>query len=68
MNGRAVLGLVPLLALATTFLAYCLIDLIRRPNPKHLPRWVWALICCASIPLGGIVYLLVGRANEGPDD
>jgi hypothetical protein len=68
MNGGLVLGLAPLLALATAFLAYCLVDLIRRPTTKHLPRWVWALICCASIPLGGIVYLLVGRAGEVPDD
>jgi hypothetical protein len=38
---------------------------------RFLPRWLWAVACLIFIPLGGILYLLVGRAwtrsaNAGP--
>lgn len=50
----------PLLVLVLAFVGYCLFDL-SRSEVKHLPRWAWGLICVLSIPLGGIIYLLVGR-------
>ena len=55
-----VAAIAPLVLLALAFVGYCLID-IRRSEVRHLPRWVWALICVFSVPLGGIIYLLVGR-------
>jgi hypothetical protein len=42
------------------FVAYCLYD-ISRSEVKHLPKWAWALICIFSVPMGGIIYLFVGR-------
>ncbi|MEN9606836.1 MAG: hypothetical protein RL605_664 [Actinomycetota bacterium] len=33
-------------------------------NPREvrvLPRWLWVLLCLVVSPIGGIVYLLVGR-------
>ncbi len=51
--------------LALAFVGYCLVD-IARHDVRHLPKWVWALICLLSVPLGGIVYLLVGRDHGGP--
>ena len=33
-------------------------------NPREvrvLPRWLWVLLCLTVSPIGGIVYLLVGR-------
>lgn len=57
-------ALIPILLVGLAFVVYCLIDLGRRPKAKYLPRWVWALICCASIPLGGIIYLIVGRGDD----
>lgn len=48
---------------ATGFAAYCVIDLARADDRDIvlLPRMVWAAICILSVPIGGIVYLLVGR-------
>ncbi len=40
-----------------------LIDLARSPV-RYLPKWAWVLICLASIPLGGIIYLTVGRRDR----
>lgn len=45
------------------FIVYCLVD-ISRHDVNYLPKWAWAIICVVSIPVGGIVYLLVGR-NSG---
>jgi hypothetical protein len=53
-------ALAPLVVLAAAWVGWCLWDIANGPV-KHLPRWAWALICVASIPLGGVIYLLVGR-------
>ncbi|MDA8081005.1 MAG: PLDc N-terminal domain-containing protein [Actinomycetota bacterium] len=43
------------------FLVFCLVDIFRIRDVRYLPRWAWAFICVASVPLGGIIYLLIGR-------
>lgn len=53
--------LIPYLVLMSGFAAYCLVDLARAPAVKHLPKWLWVLLCLFGAPLGGIVYLIVGR-------
>ena len=61
MNGSVPwAAIAPLIVLALAFVAYCLYDL-SRSDVKYLPKWAWALVCLASIPVGGIVYLTVGR-------
>jgi hypothetical protein len=38
-----------------------------RPRPRegvrYLPKWAWAIVCLISIPLGAIVYLVLGRQS-----
>lgn len=43
------------------FDAYCLRDIVRATEVRYLRKWVWALICLAQSPLGGILYLTIGR-------
>ncbi len=50
-----------ILAAAVCFAACCLVDLVRTPDVRSLPKWAWAIIICATIPLGGFVYLVAGR-------
>jgi hypothetical protein len=57
-------AIAPLVVLAVTFAVYCVVDLIRRPDVRVLPRWAWAVLCCLVIPWGGIAYLLVGRSER----
>lgn len=57
-------AIAPLIAVAVAFVGYCLYD-ISRNEVKHLPKFVWALICVITVPLGGIAYLLIGR-RAGP--
>lgn len=56
-------ALLPLILLAVGWIGYCWYD-ISRHSVRHLPKWAWALICLLSVPVGGIVYLLVGRGSE----
>lgn len=53
-------ALLPLVLLLVAFVGYCLVDLARG-EVRYLPKWAWAVICLVSVPVGGLVYLLVGR-------
>ncbi len=53
-------ALAPVLVLLGAFVVYCLVDLARS-EVDYLPKWAWAIICVISVPLGGIIYLTVGR-------
>jgi hypothetical protein len=57
-------ALAPLLVLALGFVAWVLIDIARASSVQYLPKWAWALISIVSIPLGGIIYLLLGRDRD----
>ncbi|MGP4023969.1 PLDc N-terminal domain-containing protein [Actinomadura sp. 3N407] len=54
-------ALTPVIVLLVAFVGYCLIDIVHVDRTRGLPKWAWAVICCASIPLGGVLYLLLGR-------
>jgi uncharacterized membrane protein YhdT len=53
----------PIAILLIGWLVFALHDL-SRSDVKHLPKWVWAVIILVSIPLGGVVYFLVGRDSS----
>ena len=48
-------------ALGIGFDAYCLADIARASEARYLSRRTWALLCLVQIPLGGILYLCIGR-------
>ncbi len=56
-------ALAPAMLVALAFVGYCLVDLART-EVRYLPKWAWALICFISVPVGGIVYLLIGRKDR----
>lgn len=56
-------ALAPLILAAVAWIAYCLWDL-SRSEIRTLPRWAWVLIIVFSVPLGGILYLLIGREQR----
>jgi hypothetical protein len=61
--GIPVAALLPLVVLLLAFVVYCLVD-IARHEVRYLPKWAWVLICLLSVPVGGIVYLTMGRAQR----
>lgn len=54
--------LIPVLILAVLLIGWSLIDMARKPV-QHLPKWAWALIVLLAIPLGAIIYLIIGRTR-----
>lgn len=60
-DARPLLLVVPV---AIGFDFYCITDIVRSPEVRYLRKWAWALICLAQTPLGGIVYLAVGRVGR----
>ncbi|WP_201787127.1 PLDc N-terminal domain-containing protein [Actinoplanes sp. TFC3] len=63
VDSRLLAAVVPLAVLSLAFVVYCLVD-VYRTEVRYLPKWAWALICLASVPMGGIVYLIVGRDSK----
>jgi hypothetical protein len=56
---------IPVVAGAVALIAgwefFLLTDLARAERVRFLPPWLWAVLCLAQIPLGGILYLAFGR-------
>jgi hypothetical protein len=50
-------------ALAMGFDAFCLLDIAGAADVRYLRKSAWVLICLIQIPLGGIVYLSIGRVG-----
>jgi Phospholipase_D-nuclease N-terminal len=52
--------------LVAGLIIYCLVDLIRAPSVRYLPKPVWALIIMlGSVPVGAIAYLVFGKDRNG---
>ena len=60
-------ALAPVIILALAFVGYCLFD-IAHSSVRYMPKWVWVIVVILSIPVGGIVYLLVGRDPSATHD
>jgi ABC-2 type transport system ATP-binding protein len=61
------LVLVPVLLVCLGLVAYALVDIARsRGATRALPWVVWVLLVVLSVPLGAVLYLLVGRPAGGP--
>ncbi len=55
--------LLAIAALAIGFDAFCLLDIARAADVRYLRKWAWVVICLIQCPLGGIVYLSIGRVG-----
>ncbi len=56
-------ALLPVAIMCALLIIWCLIGIIRHPV-RHLPKWAWILIVVCFIPLGPILYLVVGQARR----
>ncbi len=54
----------PLLMFQFLLLLWAIIDLLKRRNVKHLPKWAWAVIIILVNLFGPIAYLVLGRGEE----
>lgn len=49
---------IPIFLVIAAFSAVLLVHLARNEAP-YMPKWAWALLIVLTMPLGGVVYLLV---------
>lgn len=52
---------IPVIIIIIIYLVTCFVDLFKVKKTKFLNKWIWGVIICISIPLGGIIYYLLGR-------
>ena len=65
LSPEAALALAPLVVLAVALVVYCLVDIVRSPRVRVLPKPVWALIVIlGNVPLGPLAYLIWGRMRD----
>lgn len=63
---RTLAVLLPALLSAAIFVGYCLRDLARAERVRWVPKWAWGILCVISVPLGGMLYLLLGKPSDRP--
>lgn len=51
---------IPILVFYIIYLLVIFYD-IKVMSVKYLPKWLWFFVCAISVPVGGVVYFLVGR-------
>jgi hypothetical protein len=51
---------IPIILAAVAYVAWIVTDIVRS-EVKHLPKVAWIAVAVFSIPVGGIIYLLVGK-------
>ena len=56
--------LIPFLVIEVGLLVIALVDLIRRDQVRHLPKWAWAVIIIVINFIGPIAYLLLGSEES----
>jgi hypothetical protein len=54
------------IAIGAGFDVFCLVDIFRAEEVSGPPRSVWAIICLASTPWGGLFYLAYGKVYGPP--
>lgn len=52
---------ITVVAVVLSFEVCCLADIARAKEVRCLDRATWALICLVTLPLGGILYLSLGK-------
>jgi hypothetical protein len=60
-------AVITVIAIVLSFEVCCLIDIARAKEVRHLDRETWALVCLVTLPLGGILYLALGRKRKARD-
>ena len=58
-------AVITVIAAVLVFEVCCLVDIARAREVRRLDRATWALICLVTLPLGGILYLTLGRKWSG---
>jgi hypothetical protein len=56
--------LIPIILIELALMVAAIVDLIRHPETRILPRWVWILLVLFFQIFGPILYFVIGREQE----
>jgi hypothetical protein len=56
--------LIPIILIELALMVAAIVDLIKHPKTRYLPRWVWILVVLFFQIFGPIIYFIVGREQE----
>lgn len=56
--------IIPIVLIVIIYICFCWYDIFKSARTKYLSKWIWALICILSMPLGGILYFFMGRISQ----
>jgi hypothetical protein len=56
--------LIPIILIELALMVAAIVDLIRHPKTRILPRWVWVLLVLFFQIFGPILYFIIGREQE----
>jgi hypothetical protein len=56
--------LIPIILIELALMVAAIVDLIKHPKTRFLPRWAWILVVLFFQIFGPIIYFIVGREQE----
>ncbi|MGT2906713.1 PLDc N-terminal domain-containing protein [Streptococcus dentiloxodontae] len=59
--------LIPLMLLVLFYVGFCWYDIFTSRGTRYLSKGIWALLCLLSMPLGGVMYFILGRLGKEDD-
>ena len=64
-SNSTLLAITPVLLAILGLVVFSLVDLVRAPSVRYLPKLAWGvIIVLVSTPLGAIAYLVFGRPRR----
>jgi hypothetical protein len=56
--------LIPIILIELALMVAAIVDLVKHPKTRYLPRWVWVLLVLFFQIFGPILYFIIGREQE----
>jgi hypothetical protein len=56
--------LIPIVLIELALMVAAIVDLVKHPKTRYLPRWVWVLLVLFFQIFGPILYFIIGREQE----
>jgi hypothetical protein len=61
LDSALLIPFVPVVVLVIGLIGWAVIDIVRAPRVRHLPKAIWVLVVVLCVPVGAVLYLVLGR-------
>jgi hypothetical protein len=63
-NAKLIPMLIPIILIEIALMVAAIVDLVKHPKTRILPRWAWILVVLFFQIVGPILYFIIGREQE----